>query len=303
MSKDPACLFYINDWLTSTAEMDADCRGWYLNLLLHNYDKGNLPNDLEKLAVLCNVKFSEYKRFEQVFEQVIKQKFEILEDGRISNLRTQSILKGREQFKEKRSNAGKVSYLMRFFNEKFKKESKDKKLLFFVKSNLNTEIDTKNEQMIEHMFKQVFELYRNENENENIDSELDINGKPKKNEFDFSKSSDDFKEYFLKEFLEAPKQKKKSKELKIKILIDLQSYDEPFAIELMKKAVLNNWQGYKFDKTDEQYADYLRKKQNGNNPQWQNGSTSGIQGKTRKQSFHVTPSTLLAQMQAGEEDN
>lgn len=303
MSKDPACLFYINDWLTSTAEMDADCRGWYLNLLLHNYDKVDLPNDIEKLAVLCNVKFSEYKRFEQVFEQVIKQKFEILEDGRLSNLRTQSILKGREQFKEKRSNAGKVSYLMRFFYEKFKKESKDKKLLFFVKSNLNTDIDTKNEQMIEHMFKQVFELYRNENENENIDSELDINGKPKKNEFDFSKSSDEFKEYFLNEFIEAPKQKKKSKELKIKILADLQKYDEPFAIDLMKKAVLNNWQGYKFDKTDEQYADYLRKKQNGNNPQWQNGSTPEIQGKARKQSFHVTPSTLLAQMQAGEEDN
>ena len=74
--KNPACLFYINDWLTSTAEMDADCRGWYLNLLLHNYDKETLPNEIEKLAVLCNVKFSEYQRFEQVFEHVLKQKFE-----------------------------------------------------------------------------------------------------------------------------------------------------------------------------------------------------------------------------------
>ena len=81
MSKDPAVLFYINDWLTSTAEMDADCRGWYLNLLLHNYDKKSLPNDLEKLAVLCNVKFSEYGRFKQVFEHVLKQKFEQIENG------------------------------------------------------------------------------------------------------------------------------------------------------------------------------------------------------------------------------
>lgn len=169
MSKDPACLFYIGDWLTSTAEMDADCRGWYLNLLLHNYDKGTLPNELEKLAVLCNVKFSEYKRFEQVFEQVLKQKFELLEDGRLSNQRTQSILKGRELFKDKRSNAGKASYLMRFFYKKYKKESKEVGLLEFVKDNLDTNIDTKDEHLIEQMFKHLFELYRNENEIENKD--------------------------------------------------------------------------------------------------------------------------------------
>lgn len=170
--KDPACLFYINDWLTSTAEMDADCRGWYLNLLLHNYDKETLPNEVEKLAVLCCVKFSEYQRFEQVFEQVLKQKFEQLEDGRLSNKRTQSILKSREVFKEKRSNAGKASYLMRFFYKKYKKEAKDKAMVEYIKENIDLEIDTKNEHMIEHMFKHLFELYRNENKNED-----DINNK------------------------------------------------------------------------------------------------------------------------------
>jgi len=169
MAKDLSCLFYINDWLTSTAEMDADCRGWYLNLLLHNYDKGDLPNDIEKLAVLCNVKFSEYKRFEQVFEQVLKQKFEILEDGRLSNQRTQSILKARELFKDKRSGAGKVSYLMRFFYNKYKKESKDGDIVDYIKSNLDSDIDTKNEHLIEQMFKHLLELYRNENENRNKD--------------------------------------------------------------------------------------------------------------------------------------
>jgi uncharacterized protein YdaU (DUF1376 family) len=165
--KDPACLFYIGDWLTSTAEMDADCRGWYLNLLLHNYDKGTLPNEIEKLAVLCNVKFSEYKRFEHVFEQVLKQKFELLEDGRLSNQRTQSILKARELFKDKRSNAGKTSYLMRFFYNKYKKESKDSDIVDYIKSNLDSDIDTKNEHLIEQMFKHLLELYRNENEIEN----------------------------------------------------------------------------------------------------------------------------------------
>ena len=76
MGKDPAALMYIDTWLTSTAEMDADVRGWYLNLILHNYDKNDLPNDIEKLAVLAGVKFSEFKRFEQVFKQVFEQRFE-----------------------------------------------------------------------------------------------------------------------------------------------------------------------------------------------------------------------------------
>lgn len=167
MAKDPAVLFYINDWLTSTAEMDADVRGWYLNLLLHNYDKIDLPNDVEKLAVLCNVKFSEFERFKQVFEQVLKQKFELNENNRLTNLRTNDILKNREVFKEKRSNAGKVSYVMKFFAKNYNKEYKIKGLNEFVKNNFDYNIDLKNEHMIKQMFKHLFELYTNENENEN----------------------------------------------------------------------------------------------------------------------------------------
>jgi hypothetical protein len=162
--KDPAVLFYINDWLTSTSEMDADCRGWYLNLLLHNYDKGSLPNEVEKLAVLCMVKFSEYERFKQVFEQVLKQKFEELDENRISNSRTQSILKSRELFKEKRSDAGKISYLMKYFAKNHNKQYKHAKVREFVKSKFYLDIDTKNQTDIEQMFEHLFELYRNENE-------------------------------------------------------------------------------------------------------------------------------------------
>lgn len=170
MSKDPAVLFYINDWLTSTAEMDADCRGWYLNLILHNYDKKTLPNDIEKLAVLCNVKFSEFERFKQVFEHVLKHKFEHIDDNRISNLKTQDILKSRENFKDKRSTAGKVSYVMKYLAKNYSKEYKNKSLVLFIKENFDYNIDLKNEQMIKHMFEHMFELYINENEikNENI---------------------------------------------------------------------------------------------------------------------------------------
>lgn len=175
MSKDPAVLFYINDWLTSTAEMDADVRGWYLNLLLHNYDKTDLPNDVEKLAVLCNVKFSEYERFKQVFEQVLKQKFEQTENNRLTNLRTNDILKNREIFKDKRSNAGKVSYVMKYLAKNYNKEYRIKALKEYVKDNFDYNIDLKNEQVLKQVFEQVFELYRNENESNNsLDNNIEL---------------------------------------------------------------------------------------------------------------------------------
>lgn len=175
MSSDPAVLFYIGDWLKSTAEMDADVRGWYLNLLLHNYDKSDLPNDLEKLASLASVKFSEYNRFEQVFEQVLKQKFEQNENGRLTNPKMSDIIKSREVFKNKRSNAGKVSYVMRYMAKHFTKEYKNSKLKNFVKDNFDYSIDLKDEQVFKQVFKQVFELYRNENEDENIIKNKDVN--------------------------------------------------------------------------------------------------------------------------------
>jgi hypothetical protein len=192
--KDPAVLFYINDWLTSTSEMDADCRGWYLNLLLHNYDKGSLPNEVEKLAVLCMVKFSEYERFKQVFEQVLKQKFEELDENRISNSRTQSILKSRELFKEKRSDAGKISYLMKYFAKNHNKQYKHAKVREFVKSKFYLDIDTKNQTDIEQMFEHLFELYRNENEIE--DESKDESKDGKSNKTFVSPALSDVQDYF-----------------------------------------------------------------------------------------------------------
>lgn len=200
MAKDPAVLFYINDWLTSTAEMDADVRGWYLNLLLHNYDKKDLPNDIEKLAVLCNVKFSEYERFKQVFEQVLKQKFELTSENRLTNERTNDILKNREIFKDKRSNAGKVSYIMKYMAKNYNKQYKDKALNTFLKDNFDYSIDLKNEQMLKQVFEQVFELYRNENESIVV---IDISLNIKERENNFKKSILEFSSKYEIETLKA----------------------------------------------------------------------------------------------------
>ena len=99
--KDPAALLYIDKWLVSTQGLKASARGWYLNLILHQYDKGSLPNNIEDLADFADVKHSEFEEFKQVFEQVLKQKFVENSEGRLINEFAQEIIKKRELFQIK----------------------------------------------------------------------------------------------------------------------------------------------------------------------------------------------------------
>jgi len=156
MAKDPACLFFIDKWLLATKEMKPDCRGWYLNLILHQFDKGSLPADIEELANLADVRMSEFERFKQVFEQVLKQKFEQNSEGRLENSVAKEILKNREMFKEKRSFAGKLSYFLKFVKSKHQLNNG---LEEFIKDNVVFDFDIKDEQVSEQVFEQIVELY------------------------------------------------------------------------------------------------------------------------------------------------
>lgn len=169
-SKDPAVLFYIEKWLTSTAEMDSDVRGWYLNLILHQYDKGSLPNDTEKLASLACVKFSEFERFKQVFEQVLSAKFKQVQGDRLQNEQAADILKGREVFKDKREKSGTIGYIVKMLNTI---EGLTSTRIEKVKEHLySLPIDElekyKNKQVLEQMLKQNGKLYINTNVNKDI---------------------------------------------------------------------------------------------------------------------------------------
>lgn len=201
MSKDPAVLFYIDKWLTATAEMDSDVRGWYLNLILHQFDKGSVPNDLEKLASLACVKFSEFARFEQMFNQVLKQKFIENEDGRLENEYAREIMKSRELFKDKRSKSGNIGVIM--------KVAKTIKGFSFIHLNrLKLELfEMDSEQLDKHKDKQVLEQKLKLYLNINVDSiKKDIDGL--KNEFlsdkdliTFSKDNKGISEQAAKKYL------------------------------------------------------------------------------------------------------
>lgn len=168
MAKDPAALLYIDTWLTSTAEMDADCRGWYINLTLHQYDKKSLPNDIELIAQLAVVKFSEFERFKQVWEQVLKQKFSICEDGRLKNPKADEIITSREKFTKKRSKSGNIGVVVKSAKALGYSESEITRLKSELYSDKIDVEQAKNKQVLEQMLK----LYRNGdvNKDSNIDS-------------------------------------------------------------------------------------------------------------------------------------
>lgn len=76
MSKEnrPAFMFYASDWLTSTAFMDAETRGMYINLLSYQWVNGELPNDLPLLARLAGVDSASSSATSKL-QALIKQKF------------------------------------------------------------------------------------------------------------------------------------------------------------------------------------------------------------------------------------
>jgi hypothetical protein len=103
-----------------------------------------------------------------VFEQVFKHKFEQIDEENLSNLKISTLIQNREFFQSKRSDAGKVSYIMRYMAKNYNKQYKIKALKDYVKDNFDYSIDLKNEQMLKQVFEHLFELYRNENINSNI---------------------------------------------------------------------------------------------------------------------------------------
>jgi len=60
--KDPAILFYSKDWLEGTADMFPEEKGVYFDLLMHQHQKGYLPNDAKRLARLVGLSREEFDK-------------------------------------------------------------------------------------------------------------------------------------------------------------------------------------------------------------------------------------------------
>lgn len=166
---DFAILFFVKDWLTSTASMSADCRGWYINLLCHNHDKGELPNDIEQLAILASVKFSDYERFTKGFEKELRSKFIATEDNTLTNPKLEEIMQTRQRFTEKRTASGKMGVLVK--TAKMLTDNSDE--IEYLKSQFEeAEEYLSDREKLKQVLKQMLKLYRNRDKNK----EEDING-------------------------------------------------------------------------------------------------------------------------------
>lgn len=114
MAKDPAFLLYYKDILVSCASWDADELGWYFRLLCHQADKPDgLDSDIETLAGLANVKFSQFERFKLCWERRLKAKFQANPQGLILNKVQEEIINKRREYSERQSVKGIIGYFIK----------------------------------------------------------------------------------------------------------------------------------------------------------------------------------------------
>lgn len=114
MAQDPAFLVYYKDILVSCADWDADILGWYFRLLSHQADKqGGLNPNIESLALLAGVKFSQFDRFKRCWDENLSKKFELNEAGLLVNLVQAGYLSDRRDYKGKQAHRGLIGYFVK----------------------------------------------------------------------------------------------------------------------------------------------------------------------------------------------
>ena len=111
--KDPAALVYIDKWVAATNGMKAEFRAWYFDLMLYQFDKGPIPDDLDEMAGICRVRPSEYNLFNQMVNQVVKQKFKQNEKGQWVNSFADEVISKRKTFKEKRTKSSNIGVVVK----------------------------------------------------------------------------------------------------------------------------------------------------------------------------------------------
>ncbi len=240
MAKDPAALFYIDKWLVATKGMRGNVKGWYLNLILFQYDMGDLPNDIEELANLADVRISEYEEFKQVFEQVLSKKFEQNDSGRLENDFAREIIHKRKLFKDKRSGAGKMSYFVQYLTKNYKLS---KAKIEYLKDSVNlTDLDLKNEQVLKQVIEHNLELYINVNKDISKDVFIDKYSVFKKIAFF---NDDDFQAIWI-DFIKIRKTKKaadseRAMKSLAKRLSEYSKGSKDIAMEIVRKSAEGGW--------------------------------------------------------------
>lgn len=124
--KDPAFLFYPKDWLQGTSQLMPDEKGVYIDLLAHQHQDGDLPNDTRRLARMVGISEQE---FLVIWEQ-LKSKFVATNGNRLVNQKLTEIVTERSTKSTTNKVIGQFAAIIRLSNmsndekEKIKQEFK-----------------------------------------------------------------------------------------------------------------------------------------------------------------------------------
>ncbi len=97
--KAPAFQFYADDFLAGTSEMSAEEVGGYIRLLCHQWTKGGIPNDPDRVARIAGLMGSPCVGY-------VMAKFRLSDGHTLKNERLEKVREEQNAFKAKQSAAG-----------------------------------------------------------------------------------------------------------------------------------------------------------------------------------------------------
>lgn len=125
--KDPAFLFYPKDWIQGTSHMMPEEKGIYIDLLAHQHQNKDLPNNTKRLAKMVGLSLDE---FLPIWEHV-KVKFVLTDGDRLVNRKLTKLTTKRSTDGVTNRITGTFAYVIR--TSKFSTELKEEiKKLFKV---------------------------------------------------------------------------------------------------------------------------------------------------------------------------
>ena len=245
--KDPAFLFYSNDFYEGTRLMLPEERACFIDLLIYQHQHGYIPNDLKRVKQYCaGIE-------EATLKATLEAKFKLCDEGWY-NQKLLDVVDSRKKYTDKQSENGRVGQIMKKAKSSLTaKEYKHFKDYFYSvlgKEEALKKLDSK-EATLKGLLKASLKHYEDEDENRDEDKDETNNDKPTKKEnvvypFDTEK----FKRYWglwldykSKEFNFKYKSEQ-SEQAALKKLANYSQNNESKAIQIIEESMANGWKGF-----------------------------------------------------------
>lgn len=110
--KDPAFLFYSNDFYSGTRTMLPEERACYIDLLIYQHQNGFVPFDLKRVLLFCS------GVDKATLEATLEAKFERREKGWV-NVKLEKVVRERQEYKDHQSVNGVIGVIYKKIKSRF----------------------------------------------------------------------------------------------------------------------------------------------------------------------------------------